>query len=131
MYKKSALAALALVALFSAGCASVGNEKIRNEDQASLEHKLIKGKTTKADIVHALGTPDDTSFTDSGNEIWKYRLVVSTAKAVNFIPVVNLFAAGADQEKKELVILLDKEGVVSNYTFNTTKGEVRQGIFAK
>jgi outer membrane protein assembly factor BamE (lipoprotein component of BamABCDE complex) len=129
-YMKNALV-FCCVAAFMAGCASVGNENLRNESSASIDQKIIKGKTTKAEVVKVLGSADETSFTDSGNEIWKYRHVVSTAKAVSFIPVVALFAAGSDQEKKEVVILFDKEGVVTNYTFNTTKGEVRQGVFAR
>jgi outer membrane protein assembly factor BamE (lipoprotein component of BamABCDE complex) len=118
-------------ALVVAGCASVGNENLRNESQTSIEQKIVKGKTTKAEVSATLGSPDDTSFTDSGNEIWKYRHVVSTAKASSFIPVISLFAAGSDQEKKEVVVLFDKAGVVTNYTFSATKGEVRQGVFAR
>jgi outer membrane protein assembly factor BamE (lipoprotein component of BamABCDE complex) len=122
---------IASTAIALAGCASVGNEQIRSENQESIDSKLIKGKTTKAQVRSLLGAADDTSFTDGGNEIWKYRHLVRTAKAVNFVPIVNLFAAGADQDKKEIVVLFDKNGVVTNYTFSQTKGEVRQGIFAK
>ncbi len=119
------------ISLAVAGCASVGNEQIRSESQATVDQKLVKGKTTKAEVVAIFGSADETSFTDSGNEIWRYRHVVATAKAVNFIPFINMFAAGADEQKKEIVILFDKNGVVSNYTFSATQGEVRQGIFAK
>lgn len=119
------------IALTVAGCASIGNENLRNESQASIEQKITKGKTTKAEVSAALGSPDETSFTDSGNEIWKYRHVVSTIKASSLIPVVSLFAAGSDQDKKEVVVLFDKTGIVTNYTFSATKGEVRQGVFAR
>jgi uncharacterized protein YceK len=122
---------IACMTIGLAGCASVGNEQIRSENQESIDSKLIKGKTTKGEVRSLLGAADDTSFTDGGNEIWKYRHLVSTAKAVNFVPIVNLFAAGADQDKKEIVVLFDKNGVLANYTFSQTKGEVRQGIFAK
>lgn len=120
----------ALVALALAGCASVGNENIRHVSEQNLAEKLAKGKTTKADVRAHLGAPDETSFTDSGNEIWKYVHVKSTAKGVNFIPVVNIFASGANQEKKEVVLLFNQQGVLVNYTMNTTQGEVRQGVFA-
>ena len=95
-----------------------------------MAEKLANGKTTTADVRAHLGAPDETSFTDSGNEIWKYVHVKSTAKGVNFIPVVNIFASGANQEKKEIVLLFNQQGVLVNYTMNTTQGEVRQGVFA-
>lgn len=125
------LVAVCAAVVFATGCASIGNEKLRNESQTSIEQKIVKGTTTKAEVSASLGSPDETSFTDSGNEIWKYRHVVSTLKASTLIPVVNWFAAGSDQEKKEIVVLFDRNGVVSNYTFSATKGEVRQGVFAR
>lgn len=113
------------------GCASHGNEKLRKENDTTLAQKITKGVTTKAQVAGALGPADDVSFTDSGNEIWKYYHTVSTAKAVNFIPVVNIFAAGVDNDKKELVVLFDEQGTVKNYTFAQTQGEQRTGVFAK
>jgi outer membrane protein assembly factor BamE (lipoprotein component of BamABCDE complex) len=123
--------AVLLSAAILAGCASVGNERVRNLNETKASQVLTKGTTTKTQVREAFGSPDSASFTDSGNEIWKYEHIVSTAKGVNFIPFVNAFAAGADQEKTELVILFDKNGIISNYTVNNTKSEVRQGIFAK
>ena len=129
---KTALLVLALLFVpFLFGCASSGNEKLRNESQTTLSQKLTKGVTTKDQVQASLGAADNVSFTDGGNEIWKYYHVISTAKGVNFIPIVNLFAAGVDQEKKELVILFDDQGVVKNFTFAETQGELRQGVFAK
>ncbi len=119
------------ISLAVAGCASSGNEQIRSESQATVDQKLVKGKTTKAEVAAIFGSADETGFMENGSEVWRYRHVVATAKAVNFIPFINMFAAGADQQKKELVILFDKNGVVSNYTFSATQGEVRKGIIAK
>ena len=126
----SKLVLVAIVIGLSA-CASTGNEKIRTETESSIAQKFTKGVTTKAQVKESLGAADSTSFTDNGNEIWKYTHLKSTAKAVNFIPFVNLFAAGADNEKKEIVILFDKNGVIQNYTMSESQGETRTGIFAK
>ncbi len=127
----STFTAVLLLTFLFMGCASSGNEKLRNENDASLSQKITKGVTTKAQVQTALGPADNVSFSDGGSEIWRYFHVVSTAKGVNFVPVVNLFAAGVDQEKKELVILFEEQGVVKNYTFSETQGEQRTGVFAK
>ncbi len=129
---KAVLAALMPLTLsLLIGCASAGNEKLRNENTGTLSQKITKGTTTKAQVTTALGPADEVSFTDGGNEIWKYHHIVATAKGVNFIPIVNIFAAGVDEKKKELVVLFDEQGIVKNYTFSETEGERRTGVFAK
>lgn len=121
---------LVLVAALT-GCASVGNQQLRSETQESLAQKIEKGASSKADVQARLGSADNTSFTDAGNEIWTYRHIRSTAKAINYIPVANWFAGGANQDKRELVILFDENGVVKNYTYSASQGEVRTGVIAQ
>ena len=130
MLKKSFISSI-LIATFSlglVGCASVGNESMRNENSQSIDSKITKGTTTKEQIRSTVGNADKTSFTDSGNEIWTYVLSKATSKAINFVPIVGLFTGGADVEKKELVILFDQNSIVKNYTFSETKTEVKRGI---
>ena len=130
MLKKSFISSI-LIATFSlglVGCASVGNESMRNENSQSIDSKITKGTTTKEQIRSTFGNADKTSFTDSGNEIWTYVLSKATSKAINFVPIVGLFTGGADVEKKELVILFDQNSIVKNYTFSETKTEVKRGI---
>lgn len=119
-----------IVAILISGCKSMGNENLRNENQISLDQKIVNGKTTKAQVTQALGGADEVSFTDSGNEIWKYRHTIATAKAINLVPVANLFAAGQNETKKELMVLFNKSGIVTNHTYALTNSEVRTGVFA-
>lgn len=126
--KKSIYIGLITLTLILTGCASVGNERIRNVSQKELSSKVVKGVTTKAQVREYLGAADSTSFTDSGNEIWRYAHVKATAKPINFVPVVSIFKSGTNEEKKEIVFFFDKNGVVQNYTMSETKGESRQGI---
>lgn len=126
--KKAISMGLIALTLAITGCASVGNERIRNISQEDLSSKIVKGVTTKAQVREYLGAADFTSFTDSGNEIWRYAHVKATAKPINFVPIVSVFASGSNEEKKEIVFFFDKNGVVQNYTMSETKGESRQGI---
>ena len=110
------------------GCASVGNKALKKETKETVEQKIVKGKTTKEEIKAMFGDPVSTNFTDSGNLIWHYEFVNTQAKAVNFIPIINLFESGMEGEKKELVIFFDKNGVVQNFSMSTSEVDYRQGI---
>ena len=121
------LAAVALLALLG-GCATAGNERMKDQTQASMAQQLTEGKTTKSEVIPALGNADNVSFTDSGNEIWTYRYSRATPHAQNFIPVVSLFSRGADVKTKEVVILFNKDGIVSKYTMRETENSVKSGL---
>lgn len=120
---------VALAACLLTGCASVGNVALKKETAETIATKIVKGTTTQAEVRAALGSPDSTNFTDSGNQIWRYTHTQSKAMGRNFIPYANLFSSGANVESKELVIFFDKDGVVQNYSMEESKSQVKQGIF--
>lgn len=125
-YMRVVLASLVAAALVT-GCVSTGNVAMKEQSQHSIEQAIIKGKTTKQDITSTFGSADNVSFTDSGNEIWTYRHSKSKPMARNFIPY-NFFSLGENIQTKELVILFDSRGVVSNYTFRETANQSKMGI---
>jgi outer membrane protein assembly factor BamE (lipoprotein component of BamABCDE complex) len=127
MLRNTAVATALAISLL-AGCASQGVQQLKDETPTSVGTKITKGKSTKDDVRAAFGDPTETSFTDSGNEIWRYRYAHSTAHAINFVPVVNLLTSGADVDKKELVIFYDANGVVKNYSMQSSKEESKSGI---
>lgn len=115
------------IALLSVGCVSVGNVAMKEQSQQTIEQNIIKGKTTKQNIMDAFGSADSVSFTDGGNEVWTYRHSKSTPMARNFIPY-NFISQGSNIQTKELVILFDSKGVVSNYTFRQTANQSKVGL---
>jgi outer membrane protein assembly factor BamE (lipoprotein component of BamABCDE complex) len=119
---------LLFAATLLAGCATVGNEKMATATQATVSQQITEGKTTKNDVRTTMGDADAVSFTDSGNEIWTYKHARATPKATNFIPVVNWFVRGADVTTRELVVLFDKNNVVTKYTMRETQSEVKSGL---
>lgn len=120
-------AAIALAALMLTGCVSTGNVVMKEQNQQSIENAIVKGKTTKQDVSKVFGSADSVSFTDSGNEVWTYRHSRSTPMARNFIPY-NFFSLGENIKTKELVILFDAKGVVTNYTFRETANQSKSGL---
>jgi outer membrane protein assembly factor BamE (lipoprotein component of BamABCDE complex) len=121
------LVSVVVIALL-AGCATSGNEKLKDHTQTSISQQITEGKTTKNEVVAALGQPSSVSFTDSGNEIWNYRHARATPQARNFIPFARLISSAADVKMKELVVMFDKNDVVSNYAMRETEEVVKSGL---
>ena len=59
--------------------------------------------------------------------IREYLAVVATPKAVNFVPIVGIFAGGADIQSKELVVMFDKNDVVAKFSMRESQQEVSRG----
>jgi outer membrane protein assembly factor BamE (lipoprotein component of BamABCDE complex) len=117
----------ALAAL--AGCAvSAGNEALKDQNQTSVGSSIIESKSTKADVQAVFGSANKVSFTDSGLEVWSYEYAHATPQAINYVPVLNLLAHGADVKKKTLTVLFDDKGVVKKCTFAESSDVVRGGL---
>lgn len=127
---KKILAAVSIAAsAVLAGCAvSAGNEALKNQSQTSVGSSTVEGKSTKADVQAAFGSANKVSFTDTGLEIWNYEFDHATPQAINYVPVLNLLAHGANVEKKTLTVLFDEKGIVKKYTFAESSNVVRGGI---
>lgn len=80
----------AMMASVLAGCASSGNQQLKNETEISVQSKLQEGKTTKNEVKSYFGSPDAVSYTDSGKEIWKYAFAKVKVNGTTFIPFYGL-----------------------------------------
>lgn len=114
------------------GCtATSGNSKIKDHTQDTVDQTIVVGKTTKADVKADLGEPTAITLNDNGSENWTYVFSNATAKGVSYVPIVNLFARGADVNTKKVIILFDKKGVVQKAVFSENQSEHMSGIGAK
>jgi outer membrane protein assembly factor BamE (lipoprotein component of BamABCDE complex) len=100
---------------------------LKTESADTVDKMIVDGRSTKPDVQKALGDANDTSFTDNGNEIWKYQYAYATATPETFIPLVGAFVGGANVDKKTLTILFDKDGVVMKHTMSTSHEQVKRG----
>ena len=123
------ISALLFMILLVTGCASIGNESLREESELSVPQKIFEGKTSKDEIRSMFGSPISTSFTDSGFEIWKYELSKMSVDAVSYIPVVNLFGTSSSGTKKELTVLFDEKGIVKRYSMIESPIQVKTGLY--
>lgn len=121
--------ALALISgsLVLSGCVNSGNQTLKSESQESIKSKLVKGKTTKADVQAQFGEPYSRSTLDSGEEVWSYAMHNSQMAATSFIPVVGLFTGGSDNQSKTLQITFNGN-VVNKWSFSSGDNAVKTGI---
>ncbi|MFW0974770.1 hypothetical protein [Leclercia pneumoniae] len=122
---KKIVSAAALAATL-AGCASSGNQQLKNETETSVRSKIQEGKTTKAEVKAFFGSPDGVSYTDGGNEIWKYSFAKVKVNGTTFIPFYGLFHNGTNGTKKELTILF-KNDTVQKYTMAESAINTKSG----
>lgn len=122
--KKIAFAAMIVITL--AGCASSGNQQLKNETETSVQNKIQEGKTTKAEVKSIFGAPDAVSYTDGGNEIWKYAFAKVKVNGTTFIPFYGLFHNGTNGTKKELTILF-QDDKVQKYTMAESAINTKSG----
>ena len=118
-----------IVCMATIGCASVGNESLRKESESSVTSKIIQGKTRKAEVRAIFGSPNKTSFTDGGLEIWNFDFTNVSADAISYVPIVNLFGASSSGKKKELVVMFDQSDVVKRYSMSESAVTQKMGLF--
>jgi outer membrane protein assembly factor BamE (lipoprotein component of BamABCDE complex) len=120
-FKRAALGAVtaAVIAMpaLLAGCA-IGNSALDNETQETLEQKLIRGKTTKDQIISQLGQPGQRGASASGQEYWVYSLGKIGGKV--FIPFAPLITGSNGGGTKTLTIYFTGN-VVQNFLYSETR----------
>ncbi|EBG5254991.1 hypothetical protein FI176_09995 [Salmonella enterica subsp. enterica] len=125
--KKFITSAFFISALLISGCSTSGNQHLKNETSQSLQSKIIKNKTTKSEIITALGEPETKTTLDSGNEEWTYSMDNNQFDATTFIPVVGLLTGGSQTQAKTLEIEFKGE-TVSKWSFSENKSRMNTGL---
>jgi len=118
-----------MVAVLVAGCATAGNDSLREESSRSVDQKIVDHRTTQSEVKDMFGAPMTTSFTDAGNAIWTFELSHMSMDAVSYIPVVSMFAGSSSGTKKTLTILFDGKNIVVKHQMTESPVKVRTGLF--
>ena len=107
-------AALLVLALL-VGCATEGNGRVVQLDDAGAGALLVPGRTTREQVRAAFGEGSVVRF-ESGRETWHYVHRSGMAKGWDAVPYINLIAARVAGDEKELVVLFDASGVVMRWS---------------
>ena len=118
-----------LLVLASCATGSGGNQTLKNESESSVTTKIINNVTTQSEIKAMFGSPYETTYTDGGMEIWKFRLDDMRADAINYVPIVNWFGTSFTGTRKELVILFNDDGTVKRNSMSESDVQNKTGMF--
>ena len=97
------ITALSLVILVLTACAATGYIPLESASKELIAQHVVQGKTTKPRIVKCFGNATSITFNHSGHEVWVYKSHNSNSND-SFSSV------------KELVVIFDQNGVVSEYS---------------
>jgi len=116
-----------------AGCANVGNKSMEGVTEAQIKEAIFAGQTTKSQIQALFGSPIETTYTDGGQLIWKYRYDDTSAMTMETVGsvVLTMGLAGTKSRgtRNELVILFDDNDVVQKFNMSNSPIEAGTGLF--
>lgn len=113
--------AAAAAAVVLAGCAASG---VQVSEKAATQ--FVEGKSTEAEIVQALGRPTTVSIA-GGRRFIAYSGMQYQVKGATFIPIVGVFAGGADYTYSSAMFQIGADGVLEKVTYTSTGSGSRAG----
>lgn len=100
------LFAVALIAstLAAAGCSTMtmGDQSLATADKATINHYIVDGKTTMADVRAVFGDTKSKNQTAEGGEFWYYGAVTQHVATTTI---------------KTLGVTFDRKGIVTSHTY--------------
>lgn len=116
------IALCVLMALVVAGCAAPPPAPV--PVTADRLAGFQKGVTTEAQVVTLLGKPLTTSAGMDGSKILAYASVNTGVRGATFIPIVGLFAGGADMKMNSATFTFGQDGKLLDYRLSDTSYSV-------
>ena len=119
-----------LVALGISGCAAkTGNQFLETTSSEELSKKLIKHHTTKNNVKQMFGDPMHIEIVRSNIERWTYEFVRSEAKMSNFVPLIDIFYKGSNDNRRALHITFNPDNIVLDFYLINSNSETKMGLF--
>lgn len=104
-------------------CMSMGREV--KSDQLT---GFVKGKTSITEVTSSLGQPTSATITADGKQFLTYTFAHYQSRPASFIPIVGLFAGGADMRSSVVMFTFDKSGILEDYTQTQSINGIGQGF---
>ena len=92
------------------GCATSGKE-VTQEQMAQFH----RGTTTVQDVIGKLGAPTSSMITADGKRMLMYSFAHVQMRAASMIPIVGIFAGGADMRTSYVTFTFDSSGKLVDY----------------
>ncbi|MGD9724778.1 MAG: hypothetical protein AB7M05_08610 [Alphaproteobacteria bacterium] len=117
------IVAVGLIAFALSGCTRSGGVLV-TEDQAA---QFEKGKATYAEVINRLGKPTTTMSFANGTKAASYSFAEAKTKPETFVPIVGLFAGGADLKTNSVTFMFNQEGVLTDYMSSVSQSAPKMG----
>jgi hypothetical protein len=111
-----------LAGALAAGCASTG---VNVSDQQTAA--FVKGKTTRAEVVAALGPPTGETHMADGTRLIMYTYAEAKARAATYIPFVGAFVGGADSHGRTVGLRFDDHDLLLDITTTESSNSTQLG----
>lgn len=111
--KSSLFATTLCLPLLLNGCASTTAGHVEKEQAQSIQN----GVTTKRQLIERLGEPNENSNQPNGIEKLTWQGTRNSLDAKTFIPFYGIVAGSGSTESSQLVVWVNKAGIVTNYQY--------------
>lgn len=105
-----------------AGCAATG---VQVSAEAAMQFK--EGTSTETQIVGRLGKPTTVTISN-GLKFITYTGMQYQTKAATFIPIVGVFAGGADYTMSIATYQIGHDGILQKVTYTSSGSGTRMGV---
>jgi len=110
-----------LLVFGGAGCASTQPKQKSNLTFANVKSNIVKGKTTQAEVVSLLGSPNIVTKNRLNEEVWTYSRQSYDAESGSYGGGVILFGgnkafSSASTSSFDLILTYDSNDVVKDYS---------------
>lgn len=115
---------ITLAGFLFAGCANVGYSSLAfaQKSKEDILKSITKNKTTKKEINNIYGNPDHINYIGNNEEQWTYVTI-----RAEYIPIFNF---GAKNSLVRQLVILFKNNVVEDYTYNVTNEKYEDALSA-
>ena len=113
------------VMMLLVGCGSNSGTKVDSSQAAQFQ----PGVTTYDQVVAALGPPNNLTQMSDGSRIIVYVNTQTNVHGATFIPIVGMFAAGADAKQQMASFTFDQRGILKTYSTGQTQACSDGGVF--
>lgn len=108
-----------IMAISLMGCVSAGTKELADQRTVS---KIEVGKSSRTEVRTLLGDPVNVMPMPRGEEAWIYVHMRGKPRPASFIPVIGLFAGGADVKSENLMVYFDRTGIVKDLRQGSISG---------
>ncbi len=127
--KLSMIVVLFVLSSCTSSTGTTGNKILGSNDKAKIYQIIHDNITTKSDARRLLGDPSDIDYYENtSQEKWTYNYLDRSSLMRNYVPIMNFFSRGTKDTQKKIVLIFDKDGILTKSLVSESSGETKHGF---